>query len=160
VGRLTRMKTPPQAFWEGVQVREFRKPSLSFSESVRSGYLTSPHAHITTPSSRQPKNHLRTVTATMQGDFVCVEKVQAGAHLSTGGNGGGGGEREMRRERERQRQRQREVEEARAANAARRRREFLASEDAKRNWEEQKTPLARILVMLGHYRTTSHARHP
>ena len=97
-----RIKTPQRASWEGVQVREFREPSLSFSESVRNGYLASPHAHITTPSSRQPKNHLRTVTATVQADFVCVEKVHAEAHLSTGGMGilwGG----EMRRERERER---------------------------------------------------------
>ena len=52
------------------------------------------------------------------------------------------GAREMRREREREKEG--EVEEARAANAARRRREFLASENAKRNREEQQTPLARI----------------
>ncbi len=99
-----RIKTLPQASWEGVQLRDFlwrarlgekrggeRRFPLSsllrFSESVLNGYLASPHAHITTPSSRQPKNHLRTVTATVQGDFVCVENVQAGAHLSTGGNG-------------------------------------------------------------------------
>ena len=40
----------------------------------------------------------------------------------------------MRRERERERER--EVDEARAANAARSRREFLASEDANRNREK------------------------
>ncbi len=30
--------------------------ALSFTESVGNGNLSSPHAHITTPSSRQPKN--------------------------------------------------------------------------------------------------------
>ena len=41
----------------------------------------------------------------------------------------------MRRQREREREREREVEDVRAVNVARRRREFLVSEDTKRNRE-------------------------
>ena len=42
------------------------------------------------------------MTATVQADFVCVEKVHAEAHLSTGGMGILGGGRDETREREKE----------------------------------------------------------
>ena len=86
----------------GRKVREFRDPP-SFSESVRNKNLASSHAHITTLSSRQYKNHLRTVTRRCKLISWASKKYTQTLISPRGGNGGG---RERWDEREREKERE------------------------------------------------------